>query len=405
MENLVPALFVIGIIATLSPLVTRIPIGFRLPIVVVEILLGIIVGPHVLGWVPAAPELKFFGYLGMVFLFFMAGAELKEHPVGGKYLVLGTFSWLASFGIALAVSYGLSALGLVEAPLFVAVALTTTALGALIPIMRDANELATPFGKYVLGAGALGELGPIVAIPLIHTTHFEVSEQLILMVGFVVLAVGSIYSATKVRHNAVFNFLTTWLQSSSQFAVRVSILILVGLVVLAAEFGLDVVLGSFTAGLVVALMSKGAHGEVLMNRLRAISYGFLVPAFFVTTGIFFDLGALIQNPWSLLLLPMYLALMFAIRGMALLPAYRKELPREDRAPFALMTSTALPLVVVVTSIGLETGTMLPQTAAALVGAGVVTVLVFPVLALAKRHHTTMRDVIDDVIPDHEDYTP
>lgn len=405
MENLVPALFVIGIISTLSPMITRIPIGFRLPIVVVEILLGIIVGPHVLGWVPAAPELKFFGYLGMVFLFFMAGAELKEHPVSGRFLWLGTAGWIVSFAVAMAISFGLYFTGTVEAPLFVAVALTTTAMGALIPIMRDAGELTTSFGKYVLGAGALGELGPIVAIPLIHTRHFEISDQLILMLGFVILAVVSIYSATKVRHNAVFRFLTTWLQSSSQFAVRVSILILVGMVVLAAEFGLDVVLGSFTAGLVVALMSKGAHGEVLMNRLRAVSYGFLVPAFFVTTGIFFDLGALIANPWSFLLLPMYLGLMFAIRGLAILPVYRKDLTKEDRAPFALMSATALPLVVVVTDIGLETGRMRPDTAAALVGAAVVTVLVFPILALAKRQHTSIRDVIDEVIPDHEDYTP
>lgn len=396
MENLVPALFVIGIISTVSPLVARIPIGFRLPIVVVEILLGIIVGPHVLDWVPAVPELKFFGYLGMVFLFFMAGAELKEHPVGGRFLWLGTFSWVLSFAVALLLSWGLYAIDVIEAPLFVAVALTTTAIGALIPIMRDAQELPTTFGKYVLGAGALGELGPIVAIPLIHTRHFEVSEQVILMIGFVILAVSSVYSATRVRGIFIFRFLSTWLQSSSQFAVRVSILILVGMVVLAAEFGLDVVLGSFTAGLIVALMSKGDHGQRLMHRLEAISYGFLVPAFFVTTGIFFDLGALLAQPWTLLLVPMYVLLMFSIRGLTLLPVYRKDLPKEDWAPFALMTSTALPLVVVITDIGLETKQMLPETAAALVGAGVVTVLLFPVFALAKRHKTSLREALQEV---------
>lgn len=404
MENLVPALFVIGIISTVSPLVARIPIGFRLPIVVVEIVLGIIVGPHVLGWVPAAPELKFFGYLGMVFLFFMAGAELKEHPVGGRFLWLGTVSWVISFGVALLISWGLYSANVIEAPLFVAVALTTTAIGALIPIMRDAQELPTSFGKYVLGAGALGELGPIVAIPLIHARHFQVSEQVILMIGFTILALGSVYSASKVRDNAVFRFFSTWLQSSSQFAVRVSILILVGMVVLAAKFGLDVVLGSFTAGLIVALMSKGEQGRRLMSRLQAISFGFLVPAFFVTTGIFFDLGALLDNPVTLLLVPMYVVLLLFTRGLTLLPVYRKDLPREDWAPFALMTSTALPLVVVVTDIGLETGQMLPQTASALVGAGVVTVLLFPIFALAKRHKTSLRQAIEEVRVTDDDYS-
>ena len=405
MENLLPALFVIGIIASLSPLVARIPIPFRLPIVVVEILLGIIVGPHVLGWVPAVPELKFFGFLGMVFLFFMAGAEIKEHPVSGRPLTLGTLGWLMSFGVGLCVAFGLYLIDAIDAPWFVAVALTTTAMGALIPIMRDADELKTDFGEYVIGSGALGELGPIIVIPLIHARHFEMSDQLILMVGFIAATIGSVYGASRVRHNAVFKFLTTWLQSNSQFAVRISILILVGLVLLAAEFGLDPVLGSFAAGLIVALMSKGAQGEVLLNRMRAISYGFLVPAFFVTTGIFFNLGALISNPWSLLLVPLFLALMFSIRGLAILPVYRKDLKREDQIPFALMTSTALPLVVVVTDIGLQTGLMRDATAAALVGAAMITVLVFPILALAKRQKASFQDVIHEVIPDHEDYTP
>jgi Kef-type K+ transport system membrane component KefB len=405
MENLLPALFVIGIIATLSPLVTRIPIGFRLPIVVVEILLGIIVGPHVLGFVQAAPELKFFGYLGMVFLFFMAGAEIKEHPVPGHPLRMGTLGWVISLSIAVCTSFGLYIVGLVDAPLFVAVALTTTAMGALIPIMRDAHELETEFGKYVFGAGALGELGPIIAIPLIHQRHFELSDQVILMVGFIAAAVVSVYGASKVRDNAVFQFLSTWLQSNSQFAVRVSILILVGLVLLAAKFGLDPVLGSFAAGLIVALLSKGAHGEVLMSRMRAISYGFLVPAFFVTTGIFFNVSALFADPWSFLLLPLFLFLMLAIRGLAVLPAYKKVLKPNDRLPFALMTATALPLVVVITDIGVSEGIMKEATAAALVGAAMVTVLLFPIVALARRQHTTIHEVIEEIIPDHEDYTP
>ena len=405
MEKLVPALFVIGIIATLSPLVSRIPIGFRMPIVVVEILLGIIVGPHVLGWVPAAPELKFFGYLGMVFLFFMAGAEIKEHPVQGRPLWLGTAGWVVSFIGGIVIAFALYYMGVVDAPLFVATALCTTALGALIPIMRDAEELSTKFGQYILGAGALGELGPIIVLPFIHSNGLNQSDQAILMIGFVILSVGLTFGASRVRDNAIFRFLNTWLQSNSQFAVRVSILILVGLVLLAAESGLDVVLGSFTAGLVVAFMSKGAHGEVLMKRLQAISYGFLVPAFFVTTGIFFNLGALLSNPWSLLLVPLFLFIMFFLRGVAVLPVYRNDLSYQDRVPFGLMTATALPLVVVITDLGLELHVMRQETAAALVGAGMVSVLIFPIVALARRHQWSIKETIQEVIPDHEDYTP
>ena len=183
MEKLVPALFVIGIIATLSPLVSRIPIGFRMPIVVVEILLGIIVGPHVLGWVPAAPELKFFGYLGMVFLFFMAGAEIKEHPVQGRPLWLGTAGWVVSFIGGIVIAFALYYMGVVDAPLFVATALCTTALGALIPIMRDAEELSTKFGQYILGAGALGELGPIIVLASVLLGNVILTESTLSFLG------------------------------------------------------------------------------------------------------------------------------------------------------------------------------------------------------------------------------
>lgn len=402
MESHLPALLAIGFIATLSPLLANIPMAIRLPIVVVEILLGIIVGPHVIGWVQPTAELKFFGDLGMVFLFFMAGMELRFHHVQGKPLMLGTAAWIVSLFLAIGVGYVLSWTGLIDTYMLVAIALTTTAIGPLIPILKDAGEFDTKFGRMVLGAGALGELGPILSISLLMGKRYETTDQALLMIAFVFVAVISVYGASKIRLDSVVNFFRKWLHSNSQLAVRASILILVGLVALAGSFGLDVILGSFVAGMTVELMCKGNGGEVLRNRLKAIAFGFLIPAFFVTSGINFDLGALVASPLSLLMLPMFFGLLFLLRGLAILPVYKRVLVKEERIPFALMTATGLPLIVAITELGVEHGEMNHDTAAALVGAGMLSILIFPLVALLKRSKQTLKEASEDATVD---YTP
>lgn len=150
----------IALIAVVAPLVSELPIGFRLPIVVVEIALGVLVGPHVLHLISVEGVIGFLGNLGLAFLFFLAGLEIDLASIGGRPLSLATRGWLLSFVLALALSGLLYAVGFVRAPLLVAAALTTTAIGTLLPILRDAGELQTHFGSFILAAGAIGEFGP-----------------------------------------------------------------------------------------------------------------------------------------------------------------------------------------------------------------------------------------------------
>jgi Kef-type K+ transport system membrane component KefB len=376
----------IALIAFVAPLVSELPIGFRLPIVVIEVALGILVGPHMLDFVTVEGVIGFLGNLGLAFLFFLAGLEIDLVSIGGRPLSLATRGWLLSLVLALALSGLLYTVGFVRAPLLVAVALTTTAIGTLLPILRDAGELQTPFGSFILAAGALGEFGPIVLISLLMTREHSRWGQTGFMVTFVVIAALMAALALRARPPQAVALLARTMYTSSQLPVRFCVLLLVSLGVLAEEFGLDMILGAFAAGMVVGLASRGEAGEPLRQKLDAIGFGFFIPIFFVTSGIKFDVRVLLESPSALLRLLVFLGLFLVVRGTPVL-LYRRNLAREERLPFALYSATALPLVVAITEIGLATGRMRTDNAAALVGAGMLSVLLFPLIALTLRQRT------------------
>lgn len=261
--------------------------------------------------------------------------------------------------------------------------LCTTALGTLMPILRDAGELKTRFGAFVLGAGAVGEFGPIVLVALILTGQTARWEVTLMLVLFVVIACVVAVLALRYRPARIVRLLSQTMHASGQLPVRLAILLLIGLVVLAETFSLDILLGAFAAGLVVSLASSGEDAKPLRVKLEGIGFGFLIPIFFVVTGMQFDLDALFESASTILRLPLFLALLLLVRGLPVL-IYRRDLPRADLPPLALYSATALPLIVAITAIGVETGEMRSENAAALVGAGMISVFVFPLVALALR---------------------
>jgi Kef-type K+ transport system membrane component KefB len=237
----------------------------------------------------------------------------------------------------------------------------------------------------VLGAGAVGELGPVLVVSLILTHEHTTWQQTFLLLAFAGVALAAAIAALQVRLlRPIVRLLARTLHVSRQLPVRICVLLIVGLVFLAHEFGLDLILGAFAAGMVVRLSSEGERGEVLREKLEAIGYGFLVPLFFVVSGIKFNLGSLLETTDALLRVPFFVALFLLIRGCPSLLFYRKDLAKNERLPFVLYISTALPLIVAITDIGVATRRMRSENAAALVGAGMVSVLLFPLLALALR---------------------
>jgi Kef-type K+ transport system membrane component KefB len=353
-----------------------------LPVVVLEIVAGIILGPDLLGLAEPDEFVEFFSSLGLGMLFFFAGYEIDFTRIRGVPLRLAAVGWLLSLALAYLLGGILALAGVVLSLLFTGSALATTAIGTLIPILRDAGELRTRFGTYLLAAGALGEFGPILLITLVFTTRSAATNAVILLV-FIALAVLTAVLAVRGITRG-WSLLERTIETSSQPAVRIAVVLVFALATLAASLGLDLLLGGFVAGVIARLALSGREVHVLESKLTAVGYGFLIPFFFVTSGLQFELSALTEDPTKLLELPLFLVLFLVVRGAPAMLLYRRLLDRSDRLALALFSATELPLVVAITTIAVDQGHMRPSTAASLVGAAILSTLIFPVLALRLR---------------------
>jgi Kef-type K+ transport system membrane component KefB len=272
-------------------------IGARvvLPTVVVEIVLGILLGPEALGWATPNQFIRFLANLGLAVLFFFAGLEVVEKHVPTRSIVRGTFGWAISIALGIAVGYSLSRLGLDAAGWLVGVALSTTpSLGTLVPILSDSGVLRTPLGTAVLGTGVAGEFWPIVVISVFLTGVYGAATEVVLLLLFGSVAIGAAVVALRARPPRLVTILRETLDSTGQAAVRLSILALAALVLLAIDVGFDLVLGAFAAGLIVGLVLNSPEGPMVRIRLEGIGFGFLIPVYFVTTGLTFDLDSLLS---------------------------------------------------------------------------------------------------------------
>jgi Kef-type K+ transport system membrane component KefB len=384
------SLLLILTIAAVAPLLCEWVPRIRLPLVVAEIGLGIVVGPQALGWADAGPTIQVLANFGLAFLFFLAGFEIDFPAIRGQPIVLAAFGWLASLVVCLGVGFSLQGCGVVDSGLIVGAALATTALGTLMPILRDARELPTRFGAYAVASGAMGEFGPILLIALaLSSSEVEPESALVLMLVFTAIIVAGASIALRFRPPRLILLLQEKMHTSAQLPVRLAILVLASLVILARNLGLDAILGALAAGVVVALASPGEHGEVLRHKLEGIGFGFFVPIFFVTTGLRYDLQALISSRLALLQLPMFLGLFLVVRGLPALLA-RRELDLRSRIALGFLSATQLPLVIAIAEIGVRSGRLKEETAASLVGAGMASVLLFPIAALALRRMAVLR---------------
>ncbi len=385
-------------IAVLSPFISDLAKRWtRIPGVVIEIALGMVIGPHVLGWAHLDEVIDVLAEMGLVFLIFLAGFEIDPDEVKGRPVRLAVQGWMVSLALGIVVAVALHALDITSGIRFVAIALTTTAIGTLLPILGDAGLLKTELGSNFLASGAMGELGPIVAISVALTSDTPGRTTVVLLI-FVAIALLVGWLATRDARPRTIALIARTLHSSGQLGVRICVLLCLLLVWTAAEFGLDVLLGAFAAGMVARLFlvqhssvadaeaaghaSVFDHREEVQHRIEALGFGFFIPLFFVVSGVRLDLDALFA-PIELVKVPLFLALFLVVRGLPAL-LYRNDLPRHDVQALALLQAAALPLLVVITTIGVESGNMRSDNAAGLVGAGLVSVVVFPLVAMALR---------------------
>jgi Kef-type K+ transport system membrane component KefB len=370
------SLFVVALVAALAPLIVGLVPRLRVPQVVVLIVGGVLVGPQVLDL--AEPEsIELLSNVGLGFLFLLAGYELELKLFRQRAGKLAVTAWVASAVLAGVLVGLLASIGLVRAFVPVALGLTTTALGTLLPILRDNNMLRGSFGSYVLAGGAVGEFFPIVAIAVFLGSNGRFFGLLSLL-GVAVIALVLSLIPRLGRGGRLQQILTEEQGATAQTTLRWTVAMLLLLLLIANAFGLDVVLGAFLAGVVLRRWAPG-DAKSLNDKLDAVGYGFFIPVFFVSSGMGLDLRSIVQSPGRLVL---FFVLLLVVRGLPTLLVYRSALPRPQRLELVFLMATALPLLVALSEIGLETGEMLPENAAALVGAGVLSVLVFPGIAVA-----------------------
>ncbi|GAA1860761.1 cation:proton antiporter [Microbacterium koreense] len=388
MDHLEPTLLAIPLLAVLAPILAR-GLGrwVRVPIVVFELLLGIAVGPSVLGWAEPTAFADTMAEFGVAMLFFVAGTEIEFAAFRGRGGRTASLGWLISLIVGIGLGW-LLAPG--EAAIIIGIALSSTALGTILPVLRDSGELRTPFGRAIGAIGAVGEFGPLIAISVFLGGR-DPGLSTVILALFAVIAGLAIWLAFVVPAGAMHRAVNATLHTSGQFAVRLVFLIVSALVALSLVLELDILLGAFTAGIVWRLMMRDADPadrDAVESKIEAIAFGFLVPIFFIYTGVTFDLDALLANPVLLALVPATAIVLIVVRGLpSMLAAPEQTVPR-DRVAVGLLGATGLPIIVAVTAIGVDEQVITSGVASVLVGAGMLSVLVFPLVAMALRRRTT-----------------
>jgi Kef-type K+ transport system membrane component KefB len=377
-------LLIVTVVAFGAPFLLGLFPGVRLPAVVLEITAGIVIGPSVLGWVHADQTIAVISTLGLAFLLFLAGLEIDFARLRGRVLKLTAVGYALSFAIALIVAGGLKLAGLADAPLLIAITLAATSLGVLIPVLKDAGESGSTLGQLVIAGGSIADFGAIILLSIFFTGEGGTGSTLLLIGSLLALAAAVLIVVRGAERSMRIRADLLRLQdTTAQIRVRGAMVLLVGFAAIAQSLGLEAILGTFMAGAIVTLLDgdQAMTHPQFRRKLEAIGFGFFIPAFFVTTGVRYDLGALFATTSTIVMIPIFLAALLVVRGVPAL-LYRGLLGARKAAIAGLLQATSLPFIVAATAIGLDLGVIDAATSAALIAAGLLSVVIFPATGLA-----------------------
>src|ERR687883_1116187 len=376
-------LLLVSLVAFAAPFLLGLFPGLRLPSVVLEIVAGIVIGPSVLGIVTADQAVSVIALMGLTFVLFLAGLEIDFRKLRGPILRLTAFAFALSFGVAVGVSLGLKAAGLVDTPLLVAIILCATSLGVLVPVLKDAGEIASRFGQLIIAAASIADFGAIILLSIFFSGEGGTGSTLLLLGALFGLA-AVLFAVVRgaERSMRIRADLLRLQDTTAQIRVRAALVLFVGFAALAHELGLEVILGTFIAGAIISLVDRDqvmTHPD-FRRKLEAIGFGFFIPAFFVTSGVRFNLDALTSSTSSLVMVPIFLAALLAVRGIPAL-LYRRAIGTRRAAIAGMLQATSLPFIVAATAIGMDLHLIDAAGSAALIGAGLLSVLIFPLAGL------------------------
>ena len=395
------SLWAITIVAFAVPLALGFAPGVRLPSVVLEIVAGIILGPSVLGWVKDDLPVQILSTLGLAFLLFLAGLEIDFSKLRGRVLTVTGSAFAISFALALIAGFALKAAGQVQQPLFIAIVLAATALGIVIPILKDAGEISTDFGQLVTAGATFAEFGAIILLSVFFSGDASgIGTKLFLIGGIAVAALALVLVITGAERSMHLSQVLVRLQdTTAQIRVRGAVLLLSTFVVIAAHLGLEIILGAFIAGALLTIVDpdRMLTHEQFRTKLEAIGFGLFIPIFFVTSGVNFKLAALFSSPATVARVPVFLVALLLVRGLPAL-LYRPLLGGRRTLAAALLQATSLSFIVAASQIGLQLKVLSLATSAALIAAGLLSVMVFPLMALTLLRGASGAAALATAIP-------
>jgi Kef-type K+ transport system membrane component KefB len=377
-------LLIVAAVAAGIPLLLGFAPWLRVPGPVLEIVAGIVLGPAVLDVVHVDATVRAASLLGLGFLLFLSGLEIDIHQFRGPHGRRALDGLGITVVLGIAVGYGLLSVGLARNPLLVGIALMATSLGLVVPVLRDAGVADHGVGQLAIAGASAGEVTAVVLLSVFFSERGGALGGRLLLLGLLVLFAVAVAVAVRgaERSMRITDVIDRLADTTAQIRVRLAVLLLVGLAAVAAKLGFEAILGAFLAGALLRLVDADAettHPQFRV-KLEGIGFGFLIPVFFVSSGLTFDLHQLTGDPATLLRVPLYLVLLLVVRGLPAL-LYRSSLSGRETVAVALLQASSLPFLVAATQIGLAVGAVTPANAAALVAAGLVSVLAYPVLAL------------------------
>jgi Kef-type K+ transport system membrane component KefB len=376
-------LLVVAAIALAAPMLVALVPGLRVPAVVLEIIAGIAVGPSGLGWVEVVVPIQVVSLVGLAFLLFLGGLEIDVARLRGPVLRAAGVGFAATLVLGLVAGLSFGAAGWVKSPLLIAIALSATSLGLVVPVLKDAGQVDAPVGQLTIAGATVADFAAVLLLSLLFSeTEGSTGSRLLLLSLFVVLAVLTVLALTRVERSARLEAVLVQLQdTTAEIRVRFAVVLLMAFVAMAGTLGLETILGAFLAGAILGMVDRDTmtHPNFRL-KLEAIGYGFVIPVFFVSSGLRFDLQALVDAPSALARVPLFLVALLVVRG---LPAalYAPTVGRRQAVAAGLLQATSLPFLVTATAIGVTLGEMTAVTAAALVTAGLLSVIIFPLVAV------------------------
>jgi Kef-type K+ transport system membrane component KefB len=389
-------LLVVAAVAVLAPLTVGFAPRLRVPAVVLEIIGGIIIGPSGFGWVRVDLPVQILALFGLAFLLFLAGLEIDVHQLRGRLLRFAVLGYLTTLVLGYGAGATFTAAGWVSQPLLIAITLSATSLGLVVPVLKDAGQVRSRVGQTALAAASVADFAAIVLLSLFFSSSGGSTGSKVVILGVfagLVTVTGLAVSGAG-RSMRLGQVLVRLQDTTAEIRVRFAVLLLVAFTVLAERFGLESILGAFLAGAIVGLVDRDSSSHPnFRTKLDAIGYGFLIPVFFVASGVRLNLTGLLHSPSALVRVPVFLLALLVVRGLPAFIGLRSNGTMPTLA-LGLLQATSLPFIVTATQIGVALGKISSVTAAALVCAGLLSVLIFPLIALVLLRQGEQAPVVD-----------